>query len=389
MSPDFVSHRPTRALIDLAAWRHNLRFVREKVGPRCAIAAVVKANCYGHGMIALAREALRQKVQALAVATVDEALELRETAGFADAHILLMGPSFPEDAEALQRAGISVTVGTLPLLRQHLAVARRLDQSARIHLKIDTGMGRYGFQPEQLTFLDLFSAKPANLEGLMTHFAVSDSTAREHVEYTNWQCERFERIIERVRHARLDPILHAANSGGVLHHPRSHYQLVRPGMMLYGANPDPDEGPLPLRQVMTLVTRVVSIAFHAAGDSIGYGRRYIMPDEGRIAILPVGYGDGVPRCLGGRAQVLINGHRVPIVGRVCMDQTLVDVSAHGDIQVGDEAVLYGSQGAERISLEEVARHAGTIPYEIGCQLGRRVPRVVIDTESDEPEAGGV
>ncbi|MDK2972715.1 MAG: alanine racemase [Candidatus Sumerlaeota bacterium] len=376
-------HRPTRAFVDLAAWRHNLAFVRQKVGERSAIMAVVKANGYGHGMTAFAREALRWGVQALAVATVDEAVGLRETEGFDKCPILLLGPSFPEDAEALQRAQISVAAGTLPLLRQHLSIARRLEQPARLHLKIDTGMGRYGFQPEQLTFLDLFASRPENLEGLMTHFAVSDSTAREHVEYTEWQCERFERVVERVRAARLAPIVHAANSGAVLHHPRAHYQMVRPGMMLYGANPEPAEGQLPLRQVMTLATKVVAIYHHEAGDSISYARAYTMPREGRIAILPIGYGDGFPRSMGNRAHVLINGHRVPVVGRVCMDQTLVDVTDFGDIQVGDDAVLYGSQGGERVSLEEAATCAGTIPYEITCQLGRRVPRSVVDSDAGE------
>lgn len=373
-------HRPTRALIDLAAWRHNLAFVRGKVGPGAAIMAVVKADAYGHGMVTLAREALRWGVQALGVATVDEALELRATAGFEACPILLMGPSFAEDAEALQRAQVSVAVGTLPLVRQHLAVARRLNQPARLHLKIDTGMGRYGFQPEQVTFLDLFAARPENLEGLMTHFAVSDSTAREHLEYTRWQTERLARVAERARTARFAPVLHASNSGGVLHHPAAHLDMVRPGMMLYGANPEPAEGTLPLQQVMTLATRVVAIHHHEAGDSISYGRTFIMPREGRIAILPLGYGDGIPRSLSNRGVVLINGHRVPIAGRVCMDQILVDVTDFGDIQVGDEAVLYGRQGTECITLEEAATLAGTIPYELTCRVSRRVPRVVVDSE---------
>jgi alanine racemase len=159
--------------------------------------------------------------------------------------------------------------------------------------------------------------------------------------------------------------------------------MVRPGMMLYGANPDPAEGQLPLRQLMTLATKVVAIYHHEAGDSISYARAYIMPREGRIAILPIGYGDGFPRSMGNHAHVLINGHRVPVVGRVCMDQTLVDITDFGDIQVGDDAVLYGSQGGERVSLEEAATCASTIPYEITCQLGRRVPRSLVDSDEGE------
>ena len=383
--------RPTRAVVDLAAVRHNLDFIRRRVGPQCGIMAVVKADAYGHGMVGVAREAARWGVQGIAVATADEALTLRETRGLENTPVLLAGPSFPEDAELLQQAGISVTVGTIELLRQHLAIARRRGIPPRLHLKVDTGMGRYGFRPDRLTFLDLFAPMPEALEGLMTHFSVSDSLQPDDVDYTICQRQRFEFVARRVYKLGFRPVVHAANSGAVLHHEESHYEVVRPGILLYGAHPDPTAGGLPLRQAMTLATRVVAIHDRPAGAAISYGRRYLMPEHGRLAILPIGYGDGLPRCYGEGGQVLIRGRRVPIVGRICMDQTVVDLSRLPEARVGDEVVLYGSQGGERISLEEVARIARTIPYEITCQLGGRVPRIVIDSheDADPAPAGGV
>ncbi|MCB2154315.1 alanine racemase [bacterium] len=381
--------RPTRAVVDLAAIRHNLEFIRRRIGSRCGIMAVVKADGYGHGMVDVAREAARWGVQGIAVATVDEALTLRESKGLEEMPILVAGPSFPDDADLLQRAGISVTIGTIELLRQHLAIARRRGVAPRLHLKVDTGMGRYGFRPDRLTFLDLFGPMPQALEGLMTHFSVSDSLNQDDVDYTISQRQRFEFVARRVHKFGFRPVVHAANSGAVLHHEESHYELVRPGVLLYGAHPDPSAGGLPLKQAMTLATRIVAIHDRPAGASISYGRRYVMPEHGRLGILPIGYGDGLPRCYGDGGQVLIRGRRVPIVGRVCMDQTIVDLSKLPEGRVGDEVVLYGSQGGERISLEEVARIARTIPYEITCQLGGRVPRIVIDShETSSPAPAG-
>lgn len=370
--------RPTRAVVDLGALRRNLDFVRRTVGPRVGVMAVVKADGYGHGMIPIAREAVRWGVQAIAVATVDEALDLRETRGFEDVPILLAGPSFPADAAVLQKAGVSVAIGTVAALRHHLDVGRRLGAPPQLHLKIDTGMGRFGFAPRDIDFLDLLRRTPDALEGVLTHFSCADGLDGESRAYTEMQRERFESVAHRIHGLGLRPVYHAANSGGVLNHPGAHYELVRPGVILYGASPDPALNVPGLSQVLTLKTRVVSLHDQPRGAAISYGRRYTMPRDGRVAILPIGYGDGVPRSLGDAGgEVLIRGRRAPIAGRVCMDQTLVDVTGIPGVQLGDEAVLYGEQGAERISLEEVARRAGTIPYEISCRLGLRVPRTIV------------
>jgi len=374
--------RPSEAVIDLAAFRHNLNEVRYRVGKKVGIMSVIKANAYGHGMVELGREAIRWGVQAIGVATVDEALSLRETAGFQKTTILVMGPSFIEDAELLQDADISVTVGTLPLLRTHLALGRRRKILPRLHLKVDTGMGRYGFRPDNITFLDLFADQPDALEGLMTHFAVSDETDRESIDYTLFQRDRFNRVIQRVTRAGLRPIYHAANSGAVLNHPDCHYEICRPGMMLYGANPDPHGETLPLKQVMELKSRIVSINPQPKGASISYGCTFKMPEDGQVGLLPIGYGDGVPRSLSNQGHVLHNGKRIPIIGRVCMDQILINLTNVPEARVGDEVVFYGHQGKERISLEEVAIQHDSIPYEITSQVSRRIPRRYIDSEKD-------
>ena len=383
--PAAPTRRPTRAVVDLAAIRANVRWVRERVSDDVAIMAVVKADAYGHGMAPVARAAMDAGADALGVATVDEALDLRETAGFERTPILLAGPSFPADAEPLQRARIAVTIGDVAMLRRHLAIALKVGRPPQLHVKLDTGMGRHGFPWQDLSWVDELSRRPEAMQGLFTHFAVSDSPHPDDVDYTIVQRQRFERVASAIWKAGYRPAFHAANSGAVLGHPDSWFDLVRPGVILYGAHPDPDfDKQAPLRPAMELRTRLMAIHDQPAGASISYGRRYMMTRDGRVGILPIGYGDGLPRILGDRGgEVLVRGQRAPIAGRICMDQTMVDLSGIPDAAIGDEVVVYGSQGGERISLEEVARKVGTIPYEITCQLGGRVPRVHVDSEAAE------
>ncbi|MEQ8819480.1 MAG: alanine racemase [Sumerlaeia bacterium] len=374
--------RPTRATIDLSAIRHNLSTVRELSGPAARVFAVVKADAYGHGMLAVAREALAWGADALAVATPDEALCLRESPGIGEAEILIVGPTMPADAAELQCAGIAVAIGNRPLMEAHLAEGRRRNAAPKMHLHLDTGMGRFGFGPAEWDgALDAMAREAGAFAGLMTHFSVSDSGVPDDVEYTGKQIQDFAAVAALVRDRGPRPIVHAANSGAIIRHPAATFDAVRPGIMLYGAQPDPVHRVpgIELRQPMTLRTQVVSIHSHAERDSISYGRKYRMPRDGRIGLLPVGYGDGLPRAYGATGQgdggrVLIGGRRVPIVGRVCMDQTLIDLTPFPDVAVGDEVVLYGAQGPEFVSTEEVAGIVGTIPYEITCQVGRRIPR---------------
>jgi len=370
-----IAHRPTIAEIDLGAFRANLDRVSALVGPRVKVIAVVKADAYGHGMQACAREAVAWGAEMLAVATVDEALTIRETKGFSKTPILLMGPSFPDDARDLAKARICVGVGNAQVLEANLAECRRSGSPGRIHLKIDTGMGRYGFPPgEAIEIIGGLGRDAAHLEGLMSHYSVSDSGKPEDLDFTQQQTRRLRIIAEANRNMGLSFFTHAANSGAVLHHADAHFDAVRPGVMLYGTHPDPMVVDETLRPVMSLKSRVISIHNHSAGSPISYGRTYTMPRDGRVGILPIGYGDGYPRCMGNRARVLIHGRRVPVIGRVCMDQVMIDLTDVDRAAVGDEVVLYGAQGSERMGIEEVARIAGTITYEITCQIGKRVPR---------------
>jgi len=370
------SHRPSWAEVDLQAVRENVRLVRRRVGPKPEIMTVVKAQGYGHGMLPVARAMLEGGAQSLAIATADEGLCLRETEGFEKLSLLIMGPTLPDEAEAIQKADLAFSVGGNELLREHLKVARRRDKPARIHIQVDSGIGRDGYRFDDLSFLEELRGQEENVEALWTHFAVADSTAPEDIEFTNLQCDRFEAVARKCREAGLNFRLHAANSGAVLRHPRAHYDLVRPGLMIYGMEPSGEESLTPeLRQAMTLKSALSAVKYLEKGDTISYARWYEVPDRRRIGVVPVGYGDGYMVAVSNKIDVLVRGKRVPVRGRVCMDQFMVDLSEVPEARLGDEVVIYGYQGGERLPIEEAARIGGTIPYEITCSLTPRIPRV--------------
>ncbi|HMX63634.1 MAG TPA: alanine racemase, partial [Candidatus Sumerlaeota bacterium] len=249
-------------------------------------------------------------------------------------------------------------------------------KAARLHIQIDTGIGRDGFRFDDLSWLDVAAKHRGHVEGLFQHFAVADGISADEIAFTNLQCDRFDAVVARARAEGLTPVIHAANSGAVLRHPRAHYDMVRPGIMLYGAEPADQPQLCPdLMPVATLHSEIGSIKVVQPGDSISYGRQYTAQREERIAVLPIGYGDGYPRKFSNQFHVLIHGRRVPIRGRVCMDQIMVDVTGIPDAQIGDDVVLYGRQGEAEIRLEEAAKVSGTISYELTCILTQRLPRV--------------
>lgn len=374
------SHRPTWAEVNLEALRANIRAIAHHLTRSCRIMAVVKADGYGHGVVPIARAALEAGATHLAVATSDEALDLRETPGFRRTPILVTGPTFPEEAELLQEANIAYSVGTLPLLRHHLQVAGARGRKARIHLQVETGIGRDGFRHDDPAPIEEFRGRERHLEAVWTHFSVSDELDADSIAYTREQCRRLLSFDGLCRRAGMKPLRHAANSGGVLFHRESWLDLVRPGIMIYGANPSSCPGiPVPLRPVMTVRSRLAVIRTMEPGDCISYGREWTVPSRRRIGTIPIGYGDGYPRALSNRFFALVRGQRVPIRGRVCMDQIMVDLDAIPQARAGDEVVLFGAQGPERLPLEEAAAVAGTIPYELTCQLTHRVPRVYTES----------
>lgn len=367
--------RPTWAEIDLAAFADNLRAVKEFVGPRVKVMAVVKANAYGHGAVRLAQVAAANGADQLAVATLDEAVTLRE-AGL-KLPILVLGTSIPgEGAEVAVELGIAQALCTVELAEALSAAARRRGKEALVHLKIDTGMSRIGVRPhEAVPFMERVSQLPGlRFEGVFSHFAASDEPENP---YTELQFSRFQEALKALREAGYTfPIRHIANSAAILDHPEMHLDMVRPGCILFGSWPsEKTQRKINIRPTLTLKTRIVFLKRVPAGTPVSYGLTYTSPSERLLATLPIGYADGYRRGLSNKASVLVRGVRAPVVGRVCMDQCVVDVSDVPGAALGDEVVLIGRQGSEEITAQELADILGTLDLELYCGLSPRVPRL--------------
>lgn len=354
--------------------RANLDAIRARVGPRLVLAAV-KADAYGHGAISVAQMIERTgAADYLGVATVGEGIELREAG--VRLPILKLSVARGPEVPAAVGVGLELCVVDEESIAEAAAAAVALDTVAELHLKVDTGMRRIGCEPAQAPALaQLIDATPGvHLAGLMSHLPISDSPAG--VDFTTAQIALFAGTAEAVELARgTVPLKHLANSGGVLGHPDSWFDLVRPGVMIYGAFPDP-EAPrtVPLQPGLEWRTQVSFVKQVAAGETVSYGRTWTAPADTWIATVPVGYGDGYSRLLSNRGRMLIAGRSYPIAGRVCMDQTMLDLGPRTAVTVGDEVVLVGSSGPEEITTAEIADLMGTIPYEVTCLINRRVGR---------------
>ncbi len=366
----------THARVHLQNIRFNIEGIREAVGPDRKILLAVKANGYGHGAVEISRMAERIGVDWLGVATVPEGIQLRE-AGIR-LPILKFSPAFPEEMEAAVRHDLALSVCDSANIAELEAVAARLDKRVAVHLKIDTGMGRIGVAPEQAPEMALAIEKKCPhlfLEGVFTHLPVSDELNKM---FTQRQVAAFKKTVDTIESqiGRKIPLVHAANSGGILAHPESWLNLVRPGIMLYGFYPS-HETPqtIPLKPGLSFLTRVSFLKQVKAGTSVGYGRSWIAPEDTWIATFPAGYADGFNRLFSNKGRVLIKGRSVPVVGRVCMDQSMANLGPETDVKVGDEVVLIGQSGEESITAYEWAGALGTITYEVTCQINARVPRV--------------
>jgi alanine racemase len=367
------SDRPTAAHIDLAALEHNYREV-----VRCAegrkVLVVVKARAYGHGAATVARRLLEQGADMLGVAIVEEGRELRE-AGI-DAQVLVMGPLFPEQAATVVALRLTPAVYSMPFALALSEAARERKTRVSVHVKIDTGMGRIGIPPETAPdfIADLQRLGNIDAEGLMTHFADADLRDKA---FASRQMDRFEALLKTLddRGTRI-PLRHAANSAAVLDFRRALFTMVRPGLMLYGYNPlEAGLDKADLMPVLSLVTRIAFLKNVPAGVPISYGRTFTTRRESLIATLPVGYADGYSRGLSNKGEALVRGARAPIVGRVCMDMCMIDVTGIAGVREGDEVALIGGQGKERITADELAEKTGTISYEVLCGISARVPRI--------------
>ncbi len=353
--------------------RANLDAVRAHTGRR--VLAAVKADAYGHGAVAVSRMIERTgAADWLGVATVSEALELRDAG--VGLPILKLSVARGDEVCAAVGARITLCVVDAESIAEAAAAASALGVEADLHLKVDTGMRRIGCEPAAAPALaGLIDATPGvRLSGVFSHLPISDTPAG--VDFTRNQIARFRDTVGAVERARGPvPLVHLANSGGVLGHPDSWFDLVRPGIMIYGALPDPQTPQsVPLLPGLEWRTRVTFVKTVRAGETVGYGRTWTAATDTRIATVPVGYGDGYSRLLSNRGRMLIAGRSHPIAGRVCMDQTMLEVGAESDVAVGDEVVLIGRSGALSITTTEIAEKMGTIPYEVTCLITGRVGR---------------
>jgi alanine racemase len=367
---------PTRAVIHLDRFRQNIAFVRSLTGKR-RILAPVKADAYGHGALTMARAALAAGVDYLGVARVSEAAELRQNG--IDAPVMLFSlPAFDE-IEAAVGHDVTFFAADAALVDAVERSAARLHKRACVHIKIDTGMGRIGCRPEYAPRLarHIGATKFVTLGGVCTHLAVSDSGGAADIEYTKRQIETFARTIDAIKSAGLDPgIAHAAASGGVLNYPESYFDMVRPGILLYGYPPVMDAAKrTPVSPVMELVTKITFIKRVKKGETVSYGRTWTASRDTTVATLAAGYADGLPRAASGALRFTIDGRHYPQIGRICMDQCMIDLGAHAPARIGDDVTAFGPPETAYSTAGAVADAAGTISYEILCGISKRVPRV--------------
>ncbi|MBR5137010.1 MAG: alanine racemase [Clostridia bacterium] len=381
--PEFGGYKLNRAWaeIDLDAIRSNLMEIRKVLRPNTKVCAVVKADAYGHGVKEVANFYTQCGVDYFAVSMADEAIQLRLLG--IDKPILILGYTDPVRADELVKHKITQSIFDLDMAKALSEAAIRQNTKIKVHIKIDTGMSRVGFRAgyNAVKAITEISKLPGIIiEGMFTHFATADETDRA---YTEYQFDLFEGVAEELDRVGIHiPVRHVANSAAVMMYPETQLDMVRPGIILYGMYPsnEVDKERLHLSPVMSLKANITLIKTIYEGDTVSYGRTFTAPKDMRIATVPIGYADGYMRSLSNKGYMLVNGQRAAVVGRVCMDQCMIDVTnIQGDIRVGDEVVVYGSQSygeySDTISIEEVAESCGMINYEMSCIIGKRIPRV--------------
>ncbi len=367
--------RPTWVEVDLEAVAFNVRQVKQIVGPEVDVLAVLKADAYGHGALTVARTAFNNGASYGGVASVNEAIKLRE--GGVDAPLLVLGYTPAWLARDALLHDVTLTLYDTELAWAFSRAAIDLRRIAHVHIKVDTGMGRLGLLPDQVVpfVAEIRDLPNLDLEGIFTHFSIADD---EDLSYTRYQLARFERVLEQLEAIGVTfRRVHCANSAGLLRLPQARFNMVRLGLAMYGLQPSPYV-PLPpgFRPALTWHTTVAQVKRLPPGSYVSYGNTYRTAGEETIAVIPVGYADGFRRAPTRWQAVLVRGQRAPIVGRVCMDQTMINVSHIPNVRVGDEVVLIGPQGDDEITAEEVADWLGTINYEVVSEILARVPRVV-------------
>lgn len=364
--------------VDLAAYRQNLREVARHTGTR--VLAVVKANGYGHGMVAVARAAVEAGAAFLGVATVGEGMRLREAgvgqgSGAPRVPILVMGAALDAQAEMIAAHGLSQVVSRPALVRALAAAGARQGVRMPVHVKVDTGMARVGVAPGEALWFCRWVAGQAHLrlEGVMTHFATSDEPD---ISYSLGQLRVFQELVPALR-AEFGPelLLHTANSGAIVRMPESWLDMVRPGLISYGIPPSPEPTPLALRPCLALRGRITQVREFPAGQRVSYGGLFTTERPSLLGTLPIGYADGYRRALSNRGEALVRGRRAPIRGRICMDQMVLDLTGIPGAAAGDVATLIGADGADQITAWDLGEAIPTIVDEVLVGLGERLPRV--------------
>ena len=371
--------RATKAIIHLDNLKHNITQIKQTLAPDTKICLPVKADAYGHGAIRTAIAAIRAGVSYLAVASVQEGIELRE-AGIVAPIISLSLPILEEIASIIDYK-LEPLVIDEEFINELNRAANAQNKTVAVHLKIDTGMSRIGCKPSEAVKLatQIVRAKNLRLQGVATHFAVADSDSESDRAFTKGQLERFSDAVEAIRQTGIHiPLVHAANSGAVQMMPEAQFDMVRPGLLAYGYLPIQGTATaIDVKPVMELVTQVVLIKQIRAGTCVSYGRNWTAPQDTYIATLPIGYADGLRRALSPGLKVCIGNEFFPIIGRICMDQCMVDLGAHPWVQRWDEVCIFGPNPQDN-SAQTLADIAGTIPYEITCGIHKRVPRVFVN-----------
>lgn len=368
------------ARIELNNVDHNIEQISALLGDDERIIGVIKTDGYGHGAYPVARELEKYDcVAGYGVATAEEAMQLKNNG--IRKPVIIIGYSFPSSYEEMLVRDVRLTVFREDMLKSISDTAGRLGLIAKVHIKVDTGMSRIGIFPDDdgLEFVRKAISMPnIRVEGIFSHFARADETDKTSAEE---QLKRFDDFVERIRReAGFEfEMIHIANSAAIIEMPSSHKHYVRAGIILYGMWPSDEvsRDGIDLRPLLTLVSHITFVKEVPAGTAVSYGGTYVTKGTTRIATVPVGYGDGFPRRLSGSGNVIIRGVRVPIIGRICMDQFMVDVTSIPDVQEGDEVTLIGRDGDESITMEDIARQSGMLNYELACIIGKRVPRAYL------------
>ncbi len=364
---------PAWVEVDLDAFKVNISSIKEHLERKADILLVVKADAYGHGAVRISRLAVECGVKMLGVATLDEGRELRK--GGIDLPIIILSPVLPEELREVLENDLAVTTSSVDFARAASDTARSMGKTCTMHIEVNTGMGRAGLSQDSAVdeILQMKKMENLDIEGIFTHFPASDSD----YDYTSDQIGVFSDIVDRLRSQSVDfRYIHCANSAAVINFPGSHFNMVRPGIMAYGHHPSIDlKDRIEVIPVMSFKSRLILVREVNAGESISYGRTFIAPRRMTVGVIAAGYGHGMSHRLSNRGMVLFRGVRVPIVGRVTMDMTMVDLTGLESPVVGEEIVIFGSQGESSISADDIAQWDGTLNYEVLCRISKRVVRV--------------